>query len=172
MLFGFPSYTSPIVLPIWPRFVYLIAGLCSFYMALVPLLSGGHASTLFIGFWIGAALLLMAAIFPRSSKYSIDSTIRDSYRVVSPANVFALFGSTVTTVLLLYGITRFVAFRLGYTHGKVQIGAYQPNAFDRVNQMLTTPVLVTLLISSVASLLISALILFRTPRKLSAFRPQ
>ncbi len=143
------------------RFVYLIAGLCSLYMALVPLLSGGHGPTLFIGFWIGAALLLMAAIFPRSSKYSyIDLTIRDSYRVVSPANVFALLGSTVLTALLFYQVAIFGALRFGFLRASVSVRlvAYQPNTFDRVSQVLTKPVLIVLVISLVASLLMSALI--------------
>jgi hypothetical protein len=50
------------------RFVYQVAGLCSLYMALVPLLSGGHGSALFIGFWIGAGLLLFAAIIPSGER--------------------------------------------------------------------------------------------------------
>jgi hypothetical protein len=53
------------------RFVYLVAGLCSLYMALVPLLSGGHGSALFIGFWIGAGLLLFAAIIPSGERRNV-----------------------------------------------------------------------------------------------------
>ena len=141
------------------RFEYLIAGLCSLYMALWPLLSGGHGPTLFIGFWIGAALLLMAAIFPRS----IDLTIKDSYRVVSPANVLALLGSTVITALLFYQVAVFGALRFGFLRGSVSVRlvAYQPNVFDRVSQVLTKPVLIVLVISSVASFVISALITMR-----------
>ena len=138
------------------RFIYLIAGLCSLYMALWPLLSGGHGPTLFIGFWIGAALLLIAAIFPRSSKYSYDLAIRDSYRVVSPANIFALLGSIVITALLLYQVAKFGALRFGFV--RLLLAPYQPTTFDRVSQVLTKPVLNVLVISSVASLLISALI--------------
>jgi len=150
------------VLSIWPRFVYLIAGLCSLYLALVPLLSGGQGSTLFIVFWIGAGLLLMAAIFP-SGKYSyIDLTIRDSYRVVSPANFFALLGSIVITALLCYQIARFGALR--FTFARLVAGPYQPTTFDRVSQIITKPVLRVLLISSVASLLISVLLTLRTHR--------
>ena len=141
------------------RSVYLIAGLWSLYMALVPILSGGHSPTLFIVFWIGGALLLMAAIFPRS----IDLTIRDSYRVVSPANVFALLGSTVITALLFYQVAVFGALRFGFLRGSasVRLVAYQPNTFDRVSQVLTKPVLIVLVIFSVASLVISALITVR-----------
>ena len=80
-------------------------------------------------------------------------------------NVTALIGSTLTTVLLVYGIARFVAFRLGYIHGKGQLGMYQPNAFDRVNQIMSLPILLILVISSLASLFISALITFRVPNQ-------
>src|SRR6266404_9010280 len=149
----------PTVLSIWPRFVYLIAGLCSLYLALVPFLSGGHGPTLFIVFWIGAGLLLMAAIFP-SGKYSyIDLTIKDSYRVVSPANAFALLGSILITSLLFYQMARFGALRFAFARHVA--GPYQPTTFDRLSQIITKPVLVTLLISSLASLVISALITLR-----------
>jgi hypothetical protein len=40
-------------------------------MALVPLLSGGHGSALFIGFWIGAGLLLFAAIIPSGERRNV-----------------------------------------------------------------------------------------------------
>jgi len=139
--------------------VYLIAGLCSLYLALVPLLSGGHGSNWFSVFWIGAGLLLMAAIFP-SGKYSyIDLTIRDSYGAVSPANIFAFVGSTLITALLFYQIARFGALR--FTFARLVAAPYQPTTFDRVSQIVTKPVLITLLVSSVASLLISALLTFR-----------
>ena len=127
------------------RFVYLIAGLCSLYMALVPLLSGGHGSTLFIGFRIGAVLLLSAAIIPGE-------------RCNIVLNVVALGGSTLITAILLYDIARFGALRFGFLRGSVRIVVDQPNAFDRVRQILTMPVLIILVISSVASLLMSALI--------------
>src|SRR5260370_13186461 len=141
------------------RFIYLIAGLCSLYMACWLLLSGGHGPTLFIGFWIGAALLLMAAIFARS----IDLTIRDSYRVVSPANVLALLGSTVITALLFYLVAVFGALRFGFLRASVSVRlvAYQPNAFVLMSQVLQTPVLFFFAISSIASFAISSLIIMR-----------
>jgi len=97
----------------------------------------------------GTVLLLTAAVLPSTRT----------------TNVTALIGSTLTTVLLVYGIARFVAFRLGYIHGKGQLGMYQPNAFDRVNQIMSLPILLILVISSLASLFISALITFRVPNQ-------
>ena len=78
-------------------------------------------------------------------------------------NMTALVGSTVTALLLVYEISRFVAFRLGYVHARGQLGAFRPNTFDRVNQIqiVTKPLLLLFLISSLASLLISALITLR-----------
>jgi hypothetical protein len=126
------------------RFVYLIAGLCSLYIALVPLLSGGRGSTLFIGFWIGAALLLFAAIIPLGERRNV---------VLS---VLALGGSTLITAILFYDIASFGTLRFSFTR---LVGVpYQPTTFDRVSQVLTKPVLIVLVISSVASLLMSALI--------------
>jgi hypothetical protein len=116
--------------------------------------------------WIGTLLLLMAAVLPSRS---IDLTITDSYRVVSTPTASAMLGSTVTTALLLYGIAKFVAFRLGYIHGKLEIAVYHPNAFDRVNQMVTKPILLMFLISSVASLVISTLITFRLRNRTDSF---
>jgi hypothetical protein len=103
--------------------------------------------------WIGTVLLLIAAILPSTRT----------------TNVTALVGSTVTAILLTYGITRFVAFRLGYIHGKAQLGMYQPNVFDRLNAIVSRPILILFLISSLASLVISAVIMWRlrtqsTPR--------
>ncbi len=120
-----------------------------------------------VALWIGTALLLLAALLP--TKYSnIDLAIRDTYRVVSTPTVLALLGSTATTALLFYGVARFVAFRLGYVHGMFRVAAYHPNAFDRVNQILTKPILLLFLISSVASLLISALITFRLRNRMGS----
>jgi hypothetical protein len=113
-------------------------------MALVPLLSGGHGSALFIGFWIGAGLLLFAAIIPSGERRNV---------VLS---VLALGGSTLITAILFYDIARFRALRFAFI--RLVIGPYQPTTFDRVSQVLTKPVLIVLMISSVASLLTSALI--------------
>ena len=102
------------------RFVYVIAGLCSLYMALVPLLSGGHGSTLFIGFWIGAALLLFAAIIPLGERRNV---------VLS---VLALGGSTLITAILFYDIARFGTLRFSFT--RLVVGPYRPTTIDRVSQ--------------------------------------
>jgi len=119
--------------------------------------------------WVGTVLLLIAVVLPSRNKYSsLDLTIRDSYRVVGTAAVFAFLGSTLTTVLLLYGVARFVAFRLGYVHGMFRVAAYHPNAFDRVNQIVTKPIWFLFLISSVASLLVSALITFRLRNRMGS----
>lgn len=137
----------------------MIAGLCSLYLALVPFLSGGRGSNWFSVFWIGAGLLLMAAIFPGGRYSYIDLTVRDSYRAVSPANLFALVGSTLITVPLFYQIARFGELR--FTYARLVATPYQPTTFGRLSQIVTKPALITLLISSVASLLISALLTFR-----------
>ncbi len=163
------GYTSHVLL-ISPRFVYLIASLCGLYGSAMPFLSSTHSPVSFfrVCVGVGTVLLLIAAVFPsRNKPSSVDLTIRDSYRVISASAVFALLGSTVTTVLLLYGVARFVAFRLGYVRGTLRLGAYHPNAFDRVNQMLTKPILLLFLLSSVASLVISALITRRSQDRTS-----
>ena len=141
--------------------MYLIAGVCGLYLSIAPFFTSFHGPITFfrVGMWIGTVLLLIAAILPARS---IDLTIRDSYRVVHTAPIFALLGSTATTVLLVYGIARFVAFRLGYIHGKGQLVMYQPNVFDRVNQIVSRPILLLFLVSSVASLVIAVIILHRS----------
>jgi hypothetical protein len=122
------------VLLVSPRFIYLVAGLCSLYLSVAPLLSRWHGPVSFftLGFWIGAGLLLIAAIIPPGEGSNIGTRL-------------ALIGSMMTTALLFFGTASFVAFKLGYIHGKVQ-------GFD-----YSKPVLITLLISSLAALLISAL---------------
>ncbi len=131
--------------------MYLVAGLCSLYLSVAPFFTSIHGPI--TGFRVvlctGTVLLLTAAVLPSTRT----------------TNVTALIGSTLTTVLLVYGIARFVAFRLGYIHGKGQLGMYQPNAFDRVNQIMSLPILLILVISSLASLFISALITFRVPNQ-------
>ena len=148
-------YLLPVLL-ISPRFVYLIAALCSLYLSVAPFLSSFHSPITFsrIALWIGTVLLLIAAVSPSNRK----------------SNMTALVGSTVTALLLVYGISRFVAFRLGCVHAKGQLGAYRPNTFDRVNQIVTKPLLLLFLISSLASLLISALITFSSPKALPVSR--
>ena len=137
------------MLLISPRSVYLIAAMCSLYLSVASFLSSFHSPITFsrIALWIGTVLLLIAAVSPSNLK----------------SNMTALVGSTVTALLLVYGISRFVAFRLGYVHARGQLGAFRPNTFDRVNQIqiVTKPLLLLFLISSLASLLISALITLR-----------
>src|SRR5258708_31381578 len=149
---GFPPILPVVFIP--AKFVYLVAALCGLYGSVAPFLTSTHSPiTLFrVGFWIGTMLLLVATVFP--------STLR--------TNIVALVGSTCTTALLFYGLARFVAFRLGYVHGMFRVAAYHPNAFDRVNQILTKPILLLFLISSVASLLISALITFRLRNRMGS----
>ena len=116
-------------------------------MALLPLLSGGHSPPLFIAFWIGAVLLLIAAIIPGERSNIVLS-------------VLALGGSALITALLCYQVARLGApLRFGFV--RLVAGPYQPTTFDRVSRVLTRPVLIALPISSLASLLISALITLR-----------
>lgn len=143
------------MLIISPRFAYFIAGLCGLYLSVAPFFTSirGSITWFRVGLWVGTLLLLIPAFLPSTRT----------------TNVTALVGSTVTTLLLTYGIARFVAFRLGYIHGKAQLSMYQPNVFDRLNAIASRPILLLFLIFSVASLLISALLTFRlrnqrTPR--------
>jgi hypothetical protein len=128
--------------------VYLIAALCGLYLSVAPLVSRWHGPVSFftVCCWIGAVFLLLAATIPPGKANNILITR------------LAMFGSTLTTVVLLYGIARFLAFRLGYIHGKEQLGVYQPNALDRLNAIVSRPILFLFLISSLASLVISAVI--------------
>jgi hypothetical protein len=135
-------YTSGVLL-ISPQFVYLIAGLCSLYLAVAPFFTSFHGPiTLFsVALWIGTVLLLIVSVLPSTRR----------------TNLVALVGSTLTTVLLCYEIVRLVELKLGHFHGQARLVAYQPTMFDHVNQIVSKPVLLLFLISSVASLLISAL---------------
>ena len=161
--FGFRPILPVVFIP--AKFVYWVAALCGLYLSIAPFFTSIHDSiTSFrVGLWmIGIVFLLIAALLPLRSKYSyIDVTIRDSYRVVGTAAVFAFLGSTLTTVLLLYGVARIVAFRLGYVRGRVQVAVFQPTMFDRLNLIISKPVLLLFFISSVASLVISAVVTLR-----------
>lgn len=64
-----------------------------------------------------------------------------------------LIGSGFATTLLTYGIARF--------EDNGRLGAYQPNTFDRINGTVSKPVMLLFLFSSLASLVISALITVR-----------
>jgi hypothetical protein len=127
--------------------VYLIAGLCGLYLSAAPFFTSFHGPITFFmaARWIGTALLLMAAALPSTRR----------------TTVVALVGSTVTTILLCYEIVRLVALKLGHLHGQARLFAYQPTMFDRVNRIVSKPVLFLFLISSLASLLISALLTLR-----------
>jgi hypothetical protein len=120
------------------RFVYLIVGSCALYISLAPYFSRWHGSPSFVtlGYWVCATLLLIAATLPR--KYS---------------NALGLIGSAFATTLLTYGIARF--------EDNGQLGACQPKTFDRINGIVSKPVLFLFLFSSLASLVISALITVR-----------
>jgi len=120
------------------RFVYLIVGSCALYISLAPYFGRWHGSPSFVtlGYWVCAVLLLIAATLPR--KYS---------------NALGLIGSGFATTLLTYGIARF--------EDNGRLGAYQPNTFDRINGTVSKPVMLLFLFSSLASLVISALITVR-----------
>jgi hypothetical protein len=117
------------------RFVYLIVGSCALYISVAAYFSRWHGSPSFVtlGYWLCAVFLLLAVILP--TKYG---------------NGLGLMGSAFVTALLSYGIARF--------EGKGQVGAYQSNPFDRVNQMVSKPILLMVLVSSLASLVVSAVI--------------
>jgi|SRR5215469_6114386 len=125
------------------RFIYLVAGVCSLYFAVAPLLSRFHGEESWRGivFWLGAVSLVGAAI------------IRQGRR----RNLLATSGSAIVLVFTTYGFARLVAFRLGLIHaGKGRLFAFQPNWFDRLRPLLDSPVLVLLLISSLAAFWASA----------------
>jgi len=128
--------------------VYLIAGVCGLYLSIAPFFTSFHGPITFfrVGMWIGTVLLLIAAILPARS-IDLTSEIRIALSITAP--IFALLGSTATTVLLVYGIARFVAFRLGYIHGKGQLSCINRTFFDRVNQIVSRPILLLFLVSSV-----------------------
>ena len=67
----------------------------------------------------------------------------------------------MTTILLCYEIVRLVELKLGLLRGVARGVEFQPTMFDRINQIVSKPVLLLFLLSSVASLLISALITLR-----------
>jgi hypothetical protein len=110
-----------------------------------------------VGLWIGTALLLIAVTFPTNSNIRFAIT----HCFVTGSTAFAFFGSAVTTALLCYEAVRLVELKLGLLHGRGRVVVYQPNAFDRMNRVMSKPILLLLLVSSVASLLISATIMFR-----------
>jgi hypothetical protein len=129
------------------RFFYLIAGSCAVYVALAPFFSSWHGSpSLFtLGYWICACLLFVAATLPMSKNSA----------------TLALIGSAFLSIRLAFKLTRTVACKLGLIHASPHSVAFPPAAFDRVHHALKMPVAITLLISSLASLVISAVIMGR-----------
>jgi hypothetical protein len=128
------------------RCFYAVAGSCALYISIAAYFSRWHGSPSLVtlGYWLCAVFLLLAAILP--TKYG---------------NGLGLMGSAFVTALLACGIARLMAFRSDYINGTGRLGAYQPNPFDRVNQMVSKPISILFLISSLASLLISVLLMFR-----------
>src|SRR5260221_8613115 len=129
------------------RFFYAIAGTCALYVALAPYFSSWHGSpSLFtLAYWICACLLFIAAALPLSENSA----------------TLALIGSAVLSIRLAFRLTRTVACRLGVIHASPHSVAFPPTAFDRVHHTLKMPVAITLLISSLASFVISAVIIRR-----------
>jgi hypothetical protein len=129
------------------RFFYLIAGSCAVYVALAPFFSSWHGSpSLFtLAYWICAIFLFIAATLT-PSKYSAT---------------LAFIGSAYLTMRLGFRLTRCVARKLGFIHASAHAVAFPPTAFDRVHHTLKMPIAITLLISSLASLVISLLIMRR-----------
>lgn len=125
------------------RFFYLIAGSCAIYVALAPFFSSWHGSpSLFsVAFWICGVFLLIAA------------TVRPSKKSAT----VALIGSTFLSMRLSLRLIGCVARKLGLIHASTHAVAFPPTAFDRVNHILKMPIAITLLISSLASLVLSAL---------------
>jgi hypothetical protein len=73
----------------------------------------------------------------------------------------ALIGSAFLSIRLAFRLTRTVACKLGLIHASPHSVAFPPTAFDRVHHTLKMPVAIALLISSLASFVISAVIMRR-----------
>jgi hypothetical protein len=134
------------MLALW-RFFYLIAGSCACYVALAPYFSSWHGSPSFftLTYWICGVLLLIAA------------TLKPSTNSAS----LAFIGSAYLSVRLTIRLTRCVARKLGLIHASAHSVTFPPTGFDRVHHLLKMPVAITLLIASLASLVISVLIMRR-----------
>lgn len=129
------------------RFFYLIAGSCALYVSLAPYFSSWHGSpSLFsLAYWVCAILLLIAATLP-PSKNSI---------------ALGLIGGMFLSTRFAYVLTRVAACKLGLIHASRHAVTFPGTAFDRVNHIMKIPVAVTLLISSLGSAVISAIIITR-----------
>jgi hypothetical protein len=123
------------------RFLYLGAGLCALYPAIVPLLSHIQSprSWLTLVYWVCALLLLVAVILA-------PSKLR---------NTLAMTGSACLTAFLIYFIAELVAARLGLVQSSGRLMAFPANAFDLLRPMLDMPVMTLLLVFSLASLWVS-----------------
>jgi hypothetical protein len=129
------------------RFFYTIAGTCAVYVALAPFFSSWHGSPSLstLAYWICACLLFIAATLPPSKNSA----------------TLAMISSAYLTMRLGFRLTRCVARKLGLIHASAHSVAFPPTAFDRVNHILKMPVAITLLIASLASLVISGVIMWR-----------
>jgi hypothetical protein len=129
------------------RFFYLIAGTCALYVSLAPFFSSWHGSpSLFtLAYWVCAILLLTAATL-KPNKNSA---------------ALAFIGSAYLSMRLAFRLTRCVARKLGLIHASAHAVAFPPSGFDRVHHALKMPIAITLLIFSLASLVISAVIMWR-----------
>jgi hypothetical protein len=129
------------------RFFYVVAGTCALYVSLAPYFSSWHGSpSLFsLAYWICAILLLIAAILP-PGKHSAT---------------LALISSAFLSTRLGFRLTRSVACKLGLIHASAHAVAFPPTAFDRVHHTLKMPIAIMLLIASLASLVISVVIMRR-----------
>jgi hypothetical protein len=129
------------------RFFYVVAGSCALYVSVAPYFSSWHGSpSLFtLAYWICAILLLIAATLP-PSKHSVT---------------LGLISSAYLSMRLSFRLTRCVARKLGLIHASAHAVAFPPTAFDRVHHTLKMPIAITLLIASLASLVISVVIMRR-----------
>jgi uncharacterized membrane protein len=129
------------------RFFYVVAGSCALYVSLAPFFSSWHGSPSFfsLAYWICAILLFAAAILPPSKNSA----------------TLALISSAFLSTRLGFRLTRSVACKLGLIHASAHSVAFPPTAFDRVNHIMKMPVAITLLISALASLVISVVVLWR-----------
>ena len=76
-------------------------------VAIVPLVARSYrpASLLNLGYWVGGGLLLIAVML---------SSIKET---ANAGNILALCGSALVAGLFIYGIRKFIALRLAFTHG-------------------------------------------------------
>jgi hypothetical protein len=129
------------------RFFYTIAGTCALYVALAPYFSSWHGSPslLTLAYWMCAIFLFIATTLPPSKNSA----------------TLAFLSSAYLSMRLGFRLTRCVARKLGLIHPSAHSVAFPPTGFDRAHHVLKMPIAITLLISSLASLVISAVIMRR-----------